>query len=333
MINTPWQDYENHLLNVQVTRKRISKLKTMYRVLERAFNKPFSDLSRKDIEAFVTALHRNTFLNENEKPYSGSSKSDIKKFLKQFWKWFKGNDEYYPQEVSWIKTRIGKDEKPKEKPVVTQEQIISVAEKMLKEKYRILTLLLFDSGFRIQEMLSVKKKHLTWEPFDEANNTCFWIECLDSKTLPRKVEIPLFTEHIKRFLQSSYWNNLSDDQLLFPDSYNAYLTVLHRASKSVLGYKLSPHCLRHSSATLYARLYNGDMILLANRYGWSYSAQELRTYVRRSGAMQKRGARKVFENELLKLQQENVSIKKDIEEMKTLIEALRNERQIENKIP
>jgi hypothetical protein len=32
--------------------------------------------------------------------------------LKRFYKWLKGNDEYYPPEVAWIKTTLKDKDKP-----------------------------------------------------------------------------------------------------------------------------------------------------------------------------------------------------------------------------
>ncbi len=320
-----WHTFENKLLNKQVTKKRIKKLKVMFNIVNRELN--LKTAQRPQIEKFVNRLNRNEFKQLDETNYSGSSKSDIKKFLKQYYKAIEGDDEFYPKKVSWIRTNISKDEQPKEKPVVSQEDITKVANHFKKPEFRILTLLLFDSGFRIQEMLSVKKKDLTFEPFDEENK-CWWIKCSESKTEIRTVPIQLFTEEINNFVNTSYFQNLKDDDLIFNVTYASYLSSLSKSSEKVIGKVLTPHALRHSSATLYAKLYEGDMIQLANRYGWSYSSRELKTYIRRSRTFHKIGAKKVFSSELLKLKEDNKKLREEFEELKLAIEFKKLKKQL-----
>lgn len=313
-----WDKYEASALNKGLTAKRISKLKLMYNTVKRGISKDLSKVKREDVEEFITRLHRNEFKKENGEPYSGSSKSDVKKFLKQFYKWLKGDDEYYPKEVSWLRVAISKDEKPQEKPVLTLEEINKVANKFTKIEYKILFLLLFDSGFRIGEMVSVRKRDLTFDSFQDEDK-CFWVYCPSSKTIARKVPIPLFTEDIKQFVGSSYYMALENDDLIWPMSYNAINGTIKYACNKAIGKNISPHALRHSSATYYSRVFDGNMNLIAERYGWSFDSKELKTYIRRSGVYQKIGAKKVYDNQLIRLQKEIDKLKKDIEDIKNTI--------------
>lgn len=298
-----WLNFENSLLNKGVTKKRINKLKVMFNLVTKHIN--LEKAKRPEIEAYINKLHRNDLKKQNGQNFSGSSKSDIKKFIKQFYKYYRGNDEHYPIEVSWIRTNISKDERPEEKTVITEQEAVKLASHFKKPEFRILTLLLFDSGFRISEMLGIRKKDLTFEKLDDDDNKCFWVYCKESKTLPRKVPIQLFTEDIKTFINSAYFRSLNNEDTVFNVLYQSYLKSLSLASQKVIGKHLSPHSLRHSSATLYARLYDGNSMMLADRYGWSYSSKELKTYIRRSGAFQRIGAKKVFSTELIKLKEEN----------------------------
>ncbi len=153
-----WNEFENHLINEQVTKRRIKKCLTMFNSLIRGINKPLEKVTREDIEVFVTALNKNEYKKIDGRDLSGSTKQDIKKFLRQFYKWKLGQNEFYPKQVSWIKTRINKDERPEEKPILSIPEVKQLSNKMFRSDYRMLVLLLFDSGFRIQEILSVKKK-------------------------------------------------------------------------------------------------------------------------------------------------------------------------------
>lgn len=305
-----WDRFYKHLLNEQLTRLRIRKLKSMYSII--SLNLDLAAAGRPEIEQFLDDLNINKIRKYDNKPYSGNTKVDIKKFLKQFYKWLRGNNETYPAEVSWIKTRIAKDEKPKKRPVAELKDIIKIVQGFEKYDYRIMTLLLFDSGFRIQEMISCKKKDLTWAEFDE-DDKCFWIKCNISKTFPRNVPVPLFTAEINAFFHSSYYQAKEDNDSLFKVHYEGYLHALAKHSKRVVGIPLTPHCLRHSSATFYAKEYAGNVPLLAQRYGWSYSAKELQVYVRESGAYNKEGAKISYRNEVSKLREENERLKVELQ--------------------
>lgn len=324
-----WNRFENHLLNEGLTGQRIKKLRGMFNVLERGLGTDFEASTREDIERFVTALHRDTFKKISGEKLAGSTKSDIKKFLKQFYKWLKGENEFYPKEVSWLKTRISKDEMPEEKPVLDMNKVIALANSFNKIEFRILVLLLFDSGFRIMEILSVRKQDISWEEYDESQK-CFWLQCNQSKTEKRKIPVPLFTEDLKAFFNSSYYQSLQDNEMVFQISYPYFLRKIGESSKALFNLKINPHSLRHSSATFYAREFDGNMNMLAERYGWTYSSRELRTYIRRSGAYQKAGAKKVFSNEVMRIKEENQGLKEemaktqeDMKEMKSFIEMLK----------
>lgn len=310
-----WKRFESHMFNEGVTKSRIMKLKTMFNMAERGLNKPYNQLTRNDIENFIERLHRNQFKRVDGSNLSGSTKSDLKRFLKQFFKWYKGKGEFFPKEVVWIRIKISKDEAPEEKPIVSVKEIIKIANHFKRVEMRILTLLLFDSGFRISEMLSVTKEDISWEDYSEGNK-CFWINCNESKTEKRKVPVPLFTEDIQSFFNSAYFKGLGKNDLVFKLSYDNYRNSLKNASRKTVGKIVTPHALRHSSATYYAKEFDGNSMMLADRYGWTYSSSQLKTYIRRSGAYQKIGAQKVYSNEVLKVKEENAKLKEDFEEIK-----------------
>jgi len=313
--NPTWLKFEQHLRNEGVTNSRLDKLRSEYCALSRHIKIPLEKLTRDDIEEYIEKLATDKIKRKKGKPYSATTKLDYKKFLKQFFKWYKGDGIEYPPEVKWIKTRIAKDQKPQEKETVSYTEVQRLSNRFKRPDMRLLTLLLFDSGFRISEMLSVKKRDLTWENF-EKDQKCFWILCNESKTYQRKVPVPLFTEDIKNYLNSAYYTDIKDEAPLFRLDYNSYRKTLMKYSKELFLKKISPHSLRHSSATYYAREYDGNLVLIAERYGWSFSSKELKTYVRRSGVYQRAGVKKVYSNELEVLKAEMEDQRKEIDLLK-----------------
>lgn len=319
-----WIKYEDHLLNNGISKVRRKKLRVMFNIISR-----FLDLTkakREDVEDFVNKLNRNHILQANNKPYSGNSKQDLKKFLRQFFKWYKGKNEFYPPEVSWLKTSIPKDERPEEKAVIDKKDIPRLAKMFRKYDYEMAVLIQFDSGFRIQELMSVKKSDLSFDEFDN-DKKCWWVKCNKSKTFPRKIPIPLFTDEISTYTKSQEYEDKGKEDPLLDINYTYYTNHLKKYSIKMFGLDskgkpikpITSHCLRHSSATFYAKEYNGDVPLLAQRYGWSFDARELKTYVRVSGAYNKRGAVVSYTKEMAKLKEENQTLKERMDKLEKAI--------------
>jgi len=322
-----WKRYEDHSLNEGLSKKRIDKLKYMYLMILRGLkDKDLNKVTRQDIELFLNKLNRNEYKKLNKDNYTGTSKSDIKKFMRRFWKWLIGNDEYYPQEVAWIKSRISKDERPEPKEVISINELQKIASNVSIPEYKAFFLILFDSGFRIDEFMSITKQDITWEEYDNKQK-CFWVKCNRSKTQLRKVPIPLFTEDIKDFVNGVYFRSLNDSDLICPKNYDAIRKILERTSTKVIGKHITPHCLRHSSATYYAKALEGDMIAICQRFGWSLSSDEAKTYIRMSGAYEKATAKKVYSNKTEDLEEEVKQLREELSNYKkVLVEVVANSK-------
>ncbi|MGV8140949.1 MAG: tyrosine-type recombinase/integrase [Candidatus Woesearchaeota archaeon] len=315
--------FENHCLNEGLSQRRLKKLRNSFKTILRGLGgKEINSIGRSDLEDFINRLNRNEFKSLDGLNYSGNTKSDIKKFIKQLFKWYKGNNEVYPVEVVWIKTRISKDEKPIEKEVMSFDDAVRLENAFEKVEYKILTIMLFDSGFRIAEMLSVRKKDLTWEEYD-GTKKCFWIKCNISKTYVRKIPIPLFTEDIQQFANSTYFKGLNEDELLFSKCYSTVRKIIDERAQKILHRRITPHLFRHSSATFYARELDGDTLKLAHRYGWSLSSDELKTYVRMSGSYERASAKKVYENETGKLKSRITELEEELTTFKANMEKIK----------
>jgi hypothetical protein len=101
-------------------------------------------------------------------------------------------------------------------------------------------------------------------------------------------------------------------------NYAAINANLRKSTIKVLGKKLTAHHFRHSSATYYAKAYDGNMNLIGERYGWTFDSKELSTYIRRSGVYQKQGAKKIYSNETTKLRTEVDALKTKLSALETI---------------
>ena len=79
--------------------------------------------------------------------------------------------------------------------------------------------------------------------------------------------------------------------------------MLHRVSKRVLGKRVTPHILRHSSATYYANLLNHHQ--LCYRYGWSMASDMPNRYIDREGILEEETRHIVKAHDLAGLEKQN----------------------------
>lgn len=305
-----------YIQNNGLTQKRLAKLTSMYKLLSKGLKTPIDAATKDDLVDFVDRLNSGQIKRENGEPYKGNTKSDIKKFLRMLYKWRRGDGVTFPPEIAWLKTRIAKDEKPTPEAILTQTDAVRLARSFTQAEYRALVLLLYDSGFRIDEMMSVQKQDLSWEEF-EPGKWCWWISCNRSKTYTRKVDVQLFTDEISAFANSTYYKSLNDTDLIWPVTYTAIAKNLKKHGKEVLNRpEIHPHLFRHSSATLYAEIYDGNVINLSQRFGWSYTASEMQVYIRKSKGMKRLSANKGYENQVIKLNQRIGELEGEMQDMK-----------------
>lgn len=123
--------------------KRISKM----RMLSDMFGKKFEDSTKEDIVTLVRMIE--------EKNVSPWTKSDYKKILKKFYKWFKGDDEFYPPEVRWIKCGKKFPSKLMSKDLLTPEEGNSLKENASDVQDKALYSVLSDSGRRFGEIFGI----------------------------------------------------------------------------------------------------------------------------------------------------------------------------------
>lgn len=261
---------------------RCLKYLGILRQLSLIFGKPFDQVSQGDMERFVYSLEHDQILSRANKPYSIATKADIKKTVKKFWKWKDGNNRVYPGLVEWIDTCEG----IKEVPALNRAEVEQMIECTANPRDRALVMVLFDSGARVEELLNVRlrKEHLFWK--EEIGSYMIRLEY--SKTKPRTISLPMSTECIRKWLAVHPAKDNSQAQL-FPMAYPALKMVISRLGKKALGKRVTPHMLRHSSATFYAnRLKNPYK--LCYRYGWAMSSDMVNRYLDREGIIEEETA-------------------------------------------
>lgn len=293
--------------------KRIVKYIQDLKKLDVYFKKPLDKLTNKDMEKFIVDLEEgkinyvtdlknlNNVVNKTiTKSYAPETQVAIKKVIKKFYKWLWGNNKTFPSIVEWIDTSI----EIVDVPTLSKTDIDKLigflvstrAELLIRNK--AIFMVLFDSGARAEELLNIRLKHLSYE------NDNYKIRIEFSKTKQRTLSLPFCKDFLDKWLDIHPAINDPEAQL-FPINYNNLFTMIKRAGET-LNYKISPHSLRHSSATYWCKyLSRYD---LCYRFGWAMSSKMPDRYIDRAGLDQEMVENVIKNTNMEKLQQENQTL-------------------------
>lgn len=90
--------------------------------------------------------------------------------------------------------------------------------------------------------------------------------------------------------------------------------MLHRKSKSILNKRVTPHILRHSSATYYAN--HLSHYQLCYRFGWSMASKMPNRYLDREGIFEQETTKIIQTNDISNLEKQNQLLKEEISHIK-----------------
>jgi len=273
-------DFVHSMQAHSVKSRRLTKSIHILSIISRLLNKEFKLAEKKDIEV-VFALIENS-------SYADWTKYDFKVVTKRFYKWLLGDDEEYPLCVKWIKSKEPKNHTLPEE-LITPEEIKKLIEVTDNPRDRALISLLYESGARIAELLSLKIKHIE---FGEKVTTVL----LDGKTGPRKIPVITSTPHLKIWLSFHPFRNNSNamlwTKLIIRQeqgrtkeealSYDGIRKLLQKLfAKISLKKDCNPHLFRHSRATFLAKHLTEAQLKIF--FGWTQSSGMACRYVHMSG--------------------------------------------------
>jgi len=259
-----------------VSEGRILKCAYTLRPLAEILNKPFRDATKEDIVEVISKI-------EISEKYKERTKVDFKKILKQFYKWLKGNDEEYPPEVKWIKINF-KEKRKLPEEILSEEEIVRLAEATNHPRDKALILTLYESGCRIGELLSLRIKHVQ---FDEYGI----ILIVNGKTGSRRVRVLKYVKELSEWLdihplkknpEAFVWITLENPKRNSALSYTTVSLLLKSLAKKVgITKPVNPHAFRHARATHLAKFLTEQQLKVY--FGWSGSSRMASTYVHLSG--------------------------------------------------
>lgn len=280
--------------------------------LHEYFGKDFHKVTDKEVEKFTVDLEINKIKRRNGLPYKDNTKNEFIKAFKRYMGWYyKDNKSLYDKKYRWIKEY--KD--LVEKKAISLEKAETVAKDELAKSTDLslrnatIFMFLFDSGCRIEEALNLKIRQIEKHEKDDKKGFYYLVDIKVSKTLPRRISVPLCTTYLTKWLQNHPFGKPED--YLFPISYDAARKVIKEMSRKSLGLKITPHDLRHSSATYYCKKIDNPY-KFCYRYGWKFGSKEANRYIDRNllGEEEQEKLTNIIENDKIELMEKEFEIMK-----------------------
>ncbi len=207
--------------------------------------KDLDKTDKKDIIRIVRILEKSD--------YSCEVKHAIKVSMKKFYKWLNGGEEY-PDKVKWIKSsQKSKHKLPEE--LLTEEDVKNLIKVADHPRDKALVSLLYESGCRIGELMSLRMKHIS---FDEHGAKII----VDGKTGMRRIMVMASVPLISTWLENHpkrddpdapLWIGIGSkrkNERIYYKNVRALLKKLTR--RAGLKKRANPHLFRHSRATVLA---------------------------------------------------------------------------------
>lgn len=204
--------------------------------------------------------------------------------LKRFYKWLLTDDRKYPECVEWLKTTVGhKSREKKPETNITAKEVDKLLEGCRNARDKALISLLYDSGCRISELLSMRIKDLAFDKYGAMIS-------VTGKTGFRKVRVVGNSIAYIRSWLSNHPKSTDENAWLFTElvnfnnqmDYPEVRNMLKKAAERVgITRRVYPHLFRHTRATLLASKIGEAP--LEKHMGWVHGSKMSQTYVHLSG--------------------------------------------------
>ena len=266
------EKFANSCISEGIGELRVTKYIFTLCKIAKKMGKDFDEITKDDLKEFVKELELSD--------YAEWTKHDYKATLKKFYKWLKGNEEEYPEEVRWIKVTIKKKNKKLPEELLTTDEIKAMAEVANNLRDRAIVLALYESGARVGEFLDLKIKHIHFDKYGV-------LVMLSGKTGMRRIRLIASVPALLAWLdihpfkddkEAWIWAGLSPVNKGDKLSYEGLKNMLRDlALKAGIKKKVNPHMFRHSRATELAKYLTESQ--LCQVMGWVQGSKQAATYV------------------------------------------------------
>jgi integrase len=267
------------------------------RIIASNLQEKFSNPSEQDIKDFITGYmnHKTTWGGNPRVPFKQSSSEETVKghkpsdnslqgyqvTFKKFYKWYLGHNDSYPDCVRWIKIKTphrSKQKKPES--VISETEMKQLLDACMNMRDKALISLLYDSGCRISELLTMNRKDLAFDQYGAkitvsgktgvrvvrimGDSVVFLRDWLKIRPDQNNSNFPLFTR-----LDGNVKERMQYEQV-----HALFRKVIKRAG---LERRIYPHLFRHTRATLLSMDLKEPV--LEKTMGWVHGSKMSQVYV------------------------------------------------------
>ncbi len=231
----------------------------------------------QDFDLLTPIDLENVLYTLEETQLSQRSKDTYKLNLRTFLK-YAGRDDL---RKSFVFKRNNKTKLPED--LLTKDEVSKMIDAALNPRDKAIISLLYESGARRGELLSLQLKHIT--PHDKG----FYIHFPQGKTGARKILVVYsamfinqwLTVHPTRDKRETYFFSPLDDGSSPMTAANFVKILAKAANRAGIQKKVNPHSFRHAQATALAKDFTEQQ--MKNYLGWSKDSKMASIYVHLSG--------------------------------------------------
>lgn len=238
--------------------------------------KDYDKLTKDDIKELVIKFER----NDEWSDYSKQRYKIIIRKLVQFIEGYEWYSKKYPEKVEWINANIKKKNNKLPSEILSKQDIKQMIAHSLTIRDKAFISVLYESGCRIGEMLTLRIKHVMFDEYGCVINVF-------GKTGSRRIRLVSSVPLLSQYMQNHPFKD-DPDNLLWtkidnkPMTYSCSRKILAEVSKrGNIKKKVNPHAFRHARATHLAnQLTEAQM---KEYFGWTQSSNMASIYVHLSG--------------------------------------------------
>jgi integrase/recombinase XerD len=212
------------------------------------------------------------------------TKLSEKQCIKRFYRWLRNAEDDYPVEVKWIRAKRNNNHKILPEHLLTEDEVKKLAETCQNQRDRALILVLYETGCRVGEILSLRLGDVQFDRHGA-------VMILKGKTGPRRARIISSARALSEWLnhhpsrldfESPLWTSFESAGSTKALEYYAFRKMLSvTAGRAGIAKRVNPHSFRHARASNLANVLTEAQ--MKEYLGWVGDSRMASTYVHLSG--------------------------------------------------
>ena len=258
---------------IDVLKQNGASINTIFRYaealmrLDNHVKKSFTEMTKDDLLDFFAWMSSR---------YSISNVDNAKVYVKRFFKWLRGNDEFYPPVVSWIK-KSNRRPRLERSDLIEENEFLAMIRACDNPRDRAILWLLYEAGLRVGELLSLKMRDF------KLRNENIGLLTVRGKTGPRTIPIVMSVPDLIKVIEHHPMAHDPEAPLFITnrktplDEGLVQDIVKKYAARAGIRKRVYPHLLRHTAATRMASQLREPV--LREYFGWSQSSRVPAVYL------------------------------------------------------